>query len=325
MKILIAYDGSECGDAALDDLPRAGLPDKVEALVMSVADVFLPPPINEKLDNTFPFYLPAGVKRAHERAAQAVTDARILSERASDRLRNKFPVWDVRPYACAESPAWGVILQAGHEDADLIVVGSHGHSDLGGRLILGSVSQRILYEAPCSVRVARRNSARNSHDAGPVSLVIGTDGSPDSQAAVAAVAARAWPSDTEVKLVTVLDTVLSITPNPAEPEVVKWIETDNETDIAWLHEFFEASAATLRAAGLKASTIIRKGNPKSVLVAVAKDWSADCIFVGAKGLRGIERFLLGSVASAVSARAHCSVEVVRRKVPAGTETANSPD
>jgi hypothetical protein len=26
MKILVAYDGSECADAALDDLRRAGLP-----------------------------------------------------------------------------------------------------------------------------------------------------------------------------------------------------------------------------------------------------------------------------------------------------------
>ena len=323
MKILIAYDGSECGDAALADLRRAGLPDKVEALVMSVADVFLPPPINEEIDNTFPFYLPAGVKHAHERAAQALKDAGRLAETATDRLRNTFPAWKVNAYACAESPAWGVILQAGHINADLIVVGSHGHSDLGGRLILGSVSQRILYEAPCSVRVARGNSARSSLDDAPVRLVIGADASPDSQAAVAAVAARQWPSGSEVQLVIVLDTVLSITPNPSEPEVVKWIETDNETDIAWLHEFFEASAAPLRDAGLKASTVIKKGNPKSVLVEVAKDWSADCIFVGAKGLRGIERILLGSVASALSARAHCSVEVVRRRIPDGAETANS--
>lgn len=34
MKILIAYDGSECAEAALDDLQRAGLPQQgVEALV----------------------------------------------------------------------------------------------------------------------------------------------------------------------------------------------------------------------------------------------------------------------------------------------------
>lgn len=36
MKILIAYDGSDCADAALTDLQRAGLPSDVEAIVLSV-------------------------------------------------------------------------------------------------------------------------------------------------------------------------------------------------------------------------------------------------------------------------------------------------
>ena len=44
MKVLIAYDGSPCADAALDDLKRAGLPGAVEVLVVSVAEFWLPPP-----------------------------------------------------------------------------------------------------------------------------------------------------------------------------------------------------------------------------------------------------------------------------------------
>ena len=43
MKILVAYDGTEGSDAALKDLALAGLPDNAEVLVMSLADVFLPP------------------------------------------------------------------------------------------------------------------------------------------------------------------------------------------------------------------------------------------------------------------------------------------
>lgn len=48
MRILIGYDGSQCAEAALHDLKRAGLPAQADALIMSVADVFLPPPINEE-------------------------------------------------------------------------------------------------------------------------------------------------------------------------------------------------------------------------------------------------------------------------------------
>lgn len=43
MKILIGYDGSECYDAALDDLKSAGLPPSVDAHLMAVAEVLLPP------------------------------------------------------------------------------------------------------------------------------------------------------------------------------------------------------------------------------------------------------------------------------------------
>jgi nucleotide-binding universal stress UspA family protein len=48
-----------------------------------------------------------------------------------------------------------------------------------------------------------------------------------------------------------------------------------------------------------------------VLVEEAEGWGADCVFVGATGLRGAERLLMGSVSAAVAARAHCSVEIVR--------------
>lgn len=44
LKLLLGYDGSPCGDAALHDLQRAGLPQEVEAVVLSAADVFLLPP-----------------------------------------------------------------------------------------------------------------------------------------------------------------------------------------------------------------------------------------------------------------------------------------
>ena len=43
MKILIGYDGSDCAEAALDDLTRAGLPDIAEAHILSTQEVWLPP------------------------------------------------------------------------------------------------------------------------------------------------------------------------------------------------------------------------------------------------------------------------------------------
>src|SRR5215213_1913565 len=306
MKILIGYDGSECADAALEDLRRAGLPRVAEAVVLTVADVFLPPPLSEA-DDTFPLYVPAGVKRAHEHAAHVLGEAHVSAERAAGRVRESFPDWVVCADASADSPAWALILNSYEWKPDLVVVGAQGHTILGGRLILGSVSQRVLYEARCSVRVARGGRHKDVND--PVRLVIGVDGSAGAEATVEAVAARAWPAGSEVRLVSVLDTFMWVKPNPEEPSVLRWIEADDEKDWEWVREVFEPAAEKLRATGLTATVELRKGNPKQVLVEEAEGCGADCVFVGAKGMRGVERLLMGSVSAAVAARAHCSVEV----------------
>ena len=310
MKILIGYDGSECADAALEDLQRAGLGNEVEALVMTVTDVFVPPPINEEVDNTFPLYVPEGVKLAHKRARHKLDEATGLAKRASERIRSLFPDWQIGFDGEADSPAWALIRKADQWKPDLVVMGARGHSVFGGRLILGSISQRVLYEARCSVRIARA-SANNSDK--PGRLLIGVDNSADSKAAVEAVCNRAWPKRTEVGLLAVVDTVMPLAANPAEPSAMKWIEVADESNWSRVREIFEPAAQRLRSAGLHAEVLIRRGNPADQILEEAHTWGADCIFVGARGTRGIDRLLLGSVSSAVSARAHCSVEVVRPK------------
>lgn len=309
MKILIGYDGSEAADAALEDLQHAGLPADGEVLVMSVADVFVPPPVDEVLDNTFPMYLPEGVRRADERARHKLEQVTNLAKGASERIKSMFPDWRVAYQAEADSPAWALIKRADEWKPDLIIVGARGHSVFGGRLILGSISQRVLYEARCSVRIAR---GLNKEPGSPLRLLIGTDNSVDSQAAVEAVCNRRWPSGTEVGLLTVVDTVMPVVAGAGA--AVKWIEVADESSWGQVREIFEPVAERIRAAGLHTEVLIKRGDPADSLIDGSHTWGADCIFVGAKGTRGIDRLLLGSVSSAVAARAHCSVEVVRSQV-----------
>ena len=68
----------------------------------------------------------------------------------------------------------------------------------------------------------------------------------------------------------------------------------------------------LNAIGLKTSILTEKGDPKKVLLAEARKWNADSIFVGTRDFKSaFERFRLGSVSTAVVTNAHCSVEIVR--------------
>ena len=310
MKILIGYDGSECAEAALEDLQRAGLGAEAEALVMTVADVFVPVPIDEEVEESVPAYVPSAIKRAHERAQHELERSEKLAKGLSGQIKSIFPDWQVSSDAKADSPAWALIRKADEWKPDLIVMGARGHSVFGGRLILGSISQRVLYEARCSVRIARASDNKRGK---PVRLLIGVDSSADSNAAVEAVCNRHWPRGTEVGLLAVVDTVMPLASNPSEPSAMKWIEVADESNWSQVREIFEPAAQRLRDAGLHTEVLIRRGNPADEILDEANTWGADCIFVGAKGTRGIDRLLLGSISSAVSARAHCSVEVVRPK------------
>jgi nucleotide-binding universal stress UspA family protein len=302
MKILIAYDGSAGADAALEDLGRAGLPDEAQVVVLAVADVWMPPPLLASeggVEATFDEHVAAARARACAIAQQAVEEARALAVRASETIQALFPTWEVHAEACADSPAWGVIKKADEWEPDIVVVGSHDRSTLG-RFLLGSVSHRVLTEARCTVRVARGHLAERT---APVRLVIGVDGSPGAEAAVGAVAQRLWRPGSEARIIVVLDRTLATT--------LGWQDTKGEE--AQVREIVERAAEKVRAAGLVVSSIVKEGDPKRALVAEAEQWGADCIFVGARGLRRLERFLLGSVSAAVAARAHCSVEVVRSR------------
>jgi nucleotide-binding universal stress UspA family protein len=285
MKILIAYDGSSCADSALADLRRAGLPRQSEATVLSVTELLLP-----ALESAG-----AGEERVVGAYPVSLEGAESLAQTASERVQSYFPDWTVKAEARSGAPASVIIEMADEWRPDLIVVGSHGRSALG-RFVLGSVSQKVLTEAHCSVRVAR---GKDSDAQAPARLLIGVDGSPDAEYAVTAVAKRDWPVGSEARVIIAIDEVVS--------GVIEQIQGGR----AWMHETIEAAGARLRAAGLTVSSAIKKGEPKKILPAEAEDWGADCIFVGARGLSRFERFRLGSVSAATAARAHCSVEVAR--------------
>jgi nucleotide-binding universal stress UspA family protein len=106
MKILIAYDRSECAETALEDLKRAGLPGDVDVLVMSIADIFLPPP-DDEVETTA--YVPEAVKQARERAQGQLEEAAAAAKHASEQIGSLFPGWQVRSEALADSPAWALI------------------------------------------------------------------------------------------------------------------------------------------------------------------------------------------------------------------------
>ncbi len=297
MRILIAYDGSQCAHAAIKDLRRAGLPDSAEAIVLCIAEQWFPPPppssyevVEAALQEGIAFRAEPTEREVWRPAQEAIEFASL----AATLVQSYFPGWQVRAEGLSGSPATEMIAEADEWNANLIVVGSHGRTALG-HLILGSVSQRIVTEAHCSVRVGRAGIAERDL---PVRIIVGVDGSPGALSAVQAVAERRWPANTEVRLVT------AVGPYDVYTTLAK-------EKSAGASSAQHAAEKILKSARLHVSSAIEEKDPKRLLKDEAEQWNADCIFVGARGLTRLERILLGSVSTAIVSRAHCSVEVVR--------------
>src|SRR5688572_5117245 len=97
MKVLVGYDGSECAEAAVDDLRRAGLPAGTEAVVLAAADVFphLPPeayapPASENSVDMGPVFA-----KVRAIAAEVLAENRKTAEWGAQRIRDRFPAWKV--------------------------------------------------------------------------------------------------------------------------------------------------------------------------------------------------------------------------------------
>jgi len=304
MNVLIGYDGSRCADDAMRDLARAGLPASLNAHVISVAEVWLP--TESGAATPAGGDVPRSVLKARERARKEVEGARSEADAVADRLRSDHPGWLVTAEGIADSPAWGLLKHASGWPADMIVVGSHGKSALG-RFVMGSVSQKILTEAQCTVRIAR---GRDVPDDQPIRLVIAYDGSPDAANAVEAVTRRCWAPGTSLLFLSVLDPIVA-SPSPPLNALPTWGADAHRDELHWVLDAHHRNVESLTQAGFNAESKIIEGDPRKTIPREAEEWGADCIFLGARGLNSVERFLLGSVSAAIAARALCTVEVVR--------------
>ena len=148
MKVLIGYDGSEHSDAAIDDLRLAGLPRDSEVRILSVADLLMSSPeLSEIIGEALPSSrVLSGLHTAQTHAERVTDQANDAASRALERIRDLFPHWNVRADVKVGTPGWVLIDEASEWNADLVVVGSHGHSSLK-RLFLGSVSKRIVTDS----------------------------------------------------------------------------------------------------------------------------------------------------------------------------------
>lgn len=145
-------------------------------------------------------------------------------------------------------------------------------------------------------------------------VLLAVDGSKYSDAAVEEVAARAWPVNSEIRVLTAYELPLAPTPEvwTLPPDYFEELENGARDHAQAVKEAAMMRLAKSLDPALKVTGNILPGAPGSAILEEAARWKADLIVVGSHGYGAWHRLLLGSVSQTIVTHAKCSVEVVRR-------------
>lgn len=285
-RVLVASDGSLPATAAI------------------VTTLRFPWPTGAQASGIVAKFAAPGVSRSILLSALDQT-AEFAREAAARTLARRWPEAEVRLVDAA--PGAAIVREADRLRADVIVMGWRGHGAIR-RLLAGSVSRAVVRDAPCSVLVVRRALRQVQR------IVVGVDGSPHATRALALVA-RLPAKGGRVSLVSAVAAVAS--PSQAlldagtRASVAREVRRINKARRADARRLLDTAARTLTRAGWKVDVTVSDQAPVNALLDKTRTAKADLLVVGAKGVTGLRRLLLGSVAEGVLDRSAAAVLIAR--------------
>ena len=285
--IVIATDGSPAAKAAIRTAVQFPWPDGTHAVAVVAKQV------------------PADKRRSILLAALDRT-AEFVAKGAARAVSRRWPGADVR--VVDASPVDAIVGEAARHRADVIVMGWRGHGAVR-RLLTGSVSRGVVRRASCAVLVvkrARRDVRR---------VLIGVDTSAHARRAVELIASLSPPRGGRVSLFTAVDTMRvpsqALVPPDTRAAVSAEVTRINKERLARAHRVLDRAARTLTRAGWTVDRVITTGAPLRDLLATVARKRTDLVVVGAKGVTGVRRLLLGSVAEGALNSSPVPVVIVR--------------
>jgi len=301
MKILVAVDGSACSKAAVKFVatrlaPSAGPDTSIELL-----NVQTPIPLNPARAAGS-----ASVRAFHEaEAKKALVPAQTTLRKAGIAANGRYVV----------GLAGAVIGNVAARGADLVVMGSHGRTSLGG-VLFGSVTNTVLATCTTPLLIVRANNRVAKKAQAPLRVAIAVDGSKQSLAAVRyALEHRAlFGAAAEVTLITVVpDLLVGYLPGFAEVPMPAF---SPENAVVIQNEAFAAALKPARAL-LKRNGLtwpeerLVSNTPGDSVATYAKENRLDLLVMGSHGYGILKSLALGSVATRVAARCQTPLLLVR--------------
>lgn len=203
----------------------------------------------------------------------------------------------------ANGMAWREITDLlGLQGFDLCVVGTHGRTGLG-RVLLGSVAEKVVRHAPCSVLTVREAEPQAFR-----TVLCPVDFSESSRFAMLTAAAVAVSGGLGITLLHVIEPPVMYSGRPLDTPYMQVLESQAREELArW-----EQALRTLTEVDVRTS--IRIGTAgASVIDELDERPAIDLVVMGSEGRTGLSRLVLGSVAEKVVRHARSPVLVARRR------------
>lgn len=299
MRVVLATDGSETARRAEGAL--AAFPAKSELDVTAITVVRVP-----QLPRTS---IGPAARQAYAAAIAAWRqDERQQAETILRQTRASL-VGRVRTVTTRieEGHAAPAIIEAAEGwNADLVVLGSRGLGP-AKEFLLGSVCQKVVRYAPCSVLVVRQGLETITR------LLVAVDGSAYSNTSIELASGLGLTSCAEIHLCAVVETPVFLQDASAQTrtERAAALQAIFRAEMEVAERDLVETRKRLVAAGCAVTSTIRTGHPTKEVLALARDLNAHLVVLGAKGRTATKRFLLGSVAQKVVKYAPTAVLVVR--------------
>ena len=149
MRILLAIDESSCSEQAIREVEQRFRTSIATVRVLHAVPRFVPPAAA---------LLDAGgsPQAAH---AEVLAQYQNLVDAVAARLQGQGIT--AEGIVKDGDPGKVIVKEAGDWDADLIIMGSHGYGRLK-RMIVGSVSQYVVDQAPCSVEIVHQKEVKGN-------------------------------------------------------------------------------------------------------------------------------------------------------------------
>lgn len=230
---------------------------------------------------------------------QAVA-GRDLCYQAREVISSEYGI-EIEALVCEGEPPDVILEAARGKNADLIALGTYGRKGLK-RLIMGSVTARVIVNSPCDVLVVKKpcSECTGEYD----SLLIPVDGSEFSKKALIRACAL---SGIDNAFTTVLYVI------PRYEEMIDFFKTDSiRKKLRGEAEKIVKAAKDIAAEhGITAKTMIEEGRAADRIEEVAERLETDLIVMGSYGWKGVNRAIMGSATERVIINAPCPVLVVR--------------